>query len=377
MLKEYPVVMSFRNPKPTPFHPILGDSPSSVLGTDTRGMDGLQVAIMEYKTAYASWKISNVSGNAASTDRLRESIDVREAILGEMLCAVSAHHLDTHRFGYFQNTTLHLAAFYEDASLIGRLIMQNPDPFIRNGMGLLPIDATYSDPVRQVLETYMNRYHQQQRRRPNPGQQQQQPRRQQQQQHDPNLDLAAYYAQQQIDSQQASYFYNSQLAAHHAEVSSHSSDEENSISSGSHNIGHDGNRCKPMHTEGPIHRQLGRAAVRQDSIAATAISEPSAEEDASGSGRDYSYHLQSIPSRLSTLIEVSCEDEVSSISDILSDHGTMHAGHRRNSILSGPSMDPISEIAEAAIENDPYINHTNDGGRSNVGRSSSTSNLQQ
>ncbi|KAJ1677180.1 hypothetical protein EV182_006705, partial [Spiromyces aspiralis] len=91
-------------------------------------------------------------------DKLKELVTVREAILCEILEAVSAHQLDTHLFGYFKNTTLHLAAFYSDANLVERILVQGADPTIRNGMNYLPVDITSDEATRQLLTSYMEQF---------------------------------------------------------------------------------------------------------------------------------------------------------------------------------------------------------------------------
>ena len=162
-LKENPEVMELRSISPTPFHHMIVRLASNTLGTDTTAMDGLQIAIMEYKNAYARWRLgtsetSGGNGNA-SHDKLRELINIREAILSEMLVAVTPKQLDNHRFGYFQNTTLHLAAFFNDTNLLERLLLQGANPNIANGMGYTPLETSSDESVRQILLlNYMQNY---------------------------------------------------------------------------------------------------------------------------------------------------------------------------------------------------------------------------
>ncbi|KAJ1677283.1 hypothetical protein EV182_006486, partial [Spiromyces aspiralis] len=50
-LKEHPHVLDYLTMTPPRFHPLMAEQASACLGTDIRGMDGLQVAIMVYKSA--------------------------------------------------------------------------------------------------------------------------------------------------------------------------------------------------------------------------------------------------------------------------------------------------------------------------------------
>ncbi|KAJ2322839.1 hypothetical protein GGH92_011043, partial [Coemansia sp. RSA 2673] len=66
ILADHPDVLNMRRKESTPFHMALTHIASEWLGNDTSGMDGLQVAIMGYKNAYANWRL----GNGAQTEQM-------------------------------------------------------------------------------------------------------------------------------------------------------------------------------------------------------------------------------------------------------------------------------------------------------------------
>ncbi|KAI8323934.1 hypothetical protein GQ54DRAFT_309715 [Martensiomyces pterosporus] len=158
MLADYPEVLNMRRVEPTPFHMALTHIASEWLGNDTTGMDGLQVAIMGYKNAYANWRLGNgpqseqMSGMSA--DQMKEHVAVREVILGALIDAISPEQLDTHFFGRQNNTTLHLAAFYNDANLVERLLRQGAAVDVHNRMGFVPASITNDKPTLQWLAMY-------------------------------------------------------------------------------------------------------------------------------------------------------------------------------------------------------------------------------
>ncbi|KAJ2381664.1 hypothetical protein GGI23_007534, partial [Coemansia sp. RSA 2559] len=128
ILADHPEVLNMRRHESTPFHMALTHIASEWLGNDTTGMDGLQVAIMGYKNAYANWRLGNGAQTeqmaSMSADQMKEHVAVREVILGALIDAISPEQLDSHFFGRQLNTTLHLAAFYNDANLVERLLRQ-------------------------------------------------------------------------------------------------------------------------------------------------------------------------------------------------------------------------------------------------------------
>ncbi|KAJ2749730.1 hypothetical protein IWQ56_007170, partial [Coemansia nantahalensis] len=142
ILADHPSILDMKRREPTPFHMALTEVASQSLGIDTSGMDGLQVAIMGYKNAYAHWRLGNgpqaEQRAGMSPDQMKEHVAVREVILGALIDAISPAQLDTHFFGRQKNTTLHLAAFYNDANLVERLLRQGAAVDIPNGMGFLP-----------------------------------------------------------------------------------------------------------------------------------------------------------------------------------------------------------------------------------------------
>ncbi|KAJ2080807.1 Bud site selection protein bud4 [Coemansia sp. RSA 988] len=158
ILADHPKVLDMRRRETTPFHMALTHIASEWLGNDTSGMDGLQVAIMGYKNAYANWRLGNGAQTeqmaGMSADQMKEHVAVREVILGALIDAITAEQLDTHQFGRQQNTTLHLAAFYNDANLVERLLRQGAAVDIPNGMGFLPSGITNDKPTLQWLEMY-------------------------------------------------------------------------------------------------------------------------------------------------------------------------------------------------------------------------------
>ncbi|KAJ1722734.1 Bud site selection protein bud4 [Coemansia erecta] len=158
ILADYPDVLDMRRNETTPFHMALTQIASTCLGNDTTGMDGLQVAIMGYKNAYANWRLGNgaqVEQMAGmSADQMKEHVAVREVILGALIDAISPEQLDTHFFGRQQNTTLHLAAFYNDANLVERLLRQGAAVDIPNRMGKLPLGITNDEQTQQWLAMY-------------------------------------------------------------------------------------------------------------------------------------------------------------------------------------------------------------------------------
>ncbi|KAJ1740850.1 Bud site selection protein bud4 [Coemansia sp. RSA 1086] len=158
ILADHPEVLNMRRREPTPFHMALTHIASEWLGNDTTGMDGLQVAIMGYKNAYANWRLGNGSQTehmaGMSADQMKEHVAVREVILGALIDAISPEQLDSHFFGRQQNTTLHLAAFYNDANLVERLLRQGAAVDIANRMGFLPTGITNDKPTLQWLSMY-------------------------------------------------------------------------------------------------------------------------------------------------------------------------------------------------------------------------------
>ncbi|KAJ1943196.1 hypothetical protein EC988_006296, partial [Linderina pennispora] len=161
MLADYPEVLNMRRIEPTPFHSALTPIASDWLGMDTTGMDGLQVAIMGYKNAYAHWRIGNQQQqqqhehmSGMTPEQMREHVAVREVILSALIDATSPEQLDSHLFGRQHNTTLHLAAFYNDANLVERLLRQGAAVDIRNKMGFLPASITNDKPTLQWLAMY-------------------------------------------------------------------------------------------------------------------------------------------------------------------------------------------------------------------------------
>ncbi|KAJ1960649.1 hypothetical protein GGI12_003688, partial [Dipsacomyces acuminosporus] len=158
MLADYPEVLNMRRVEPTPFHMALTHIASEWLGNDTTGMDGLQVAIMGYKNAYANWRLGNgpqgdqMSGMSA--DQMKEHVAVREVILGALIDAISPEQLDAHFFGRQNNTTLHLAAFYNDANLVERLLRQGAAVDVPNRMGFIPSKITNDKATLQWLAMY-------------------------------------------------------------------------------------------------------------------------------------------------------------------------------------------------------------------------------
>ncbi|KAJ2355600.1 hypothetical protein GGF43_002590, partial [Coemansia sp. RSA 2618] len=147
-----------RRREPTPFHSALTLIASEWLGNDTSGMDGLQVAIMGYKNAYANWRLGNGPQTehmaGMSADQMKEHVAVREVILGALIDAITPEQLDTHFFGRQQNTTLHLAAFYNDANLVERILRQGAAVDISNRMGFVPSGITNDKPTLQWLAMY-------------------------------------------------------------------------------------------------------------------------------------------------------------------------------------------------------------------------------
>ncbi|KAJ1644212.1 hypothetical protein LPJ64_004101, partial [Coemansia asiatica] len=158
ILADYPDILDMRRREPTPFHMALTHIASEWLGNDTTGMDGLQVAIMGYKNAYANWRLGNGAQSeqmtGMSADQMKEHVAVREVILGALIDAISPEQLDSHFFGRQQNTTLHLAAFYNDANLVERLLRQGAAVDIPNRMGFLPSGITNDKPTLQWLAMY-------------------------------------------------------------------------------------------------------------------------------------------------------------------------------------------------------------------------------
>ncbi|KAJ2727041.1 Bud site selection protein bud4 [Coemansia sp. Benny D115] len=158
ILADHPDVLGMRRKDPTPFHMALTHIASEWLGNDTTGMDGLQVAIMGYKNAYANWRLGNGVQSeqmvGMSADQMKEHVAVREVILGALIDAISPEQLDSHFFGRQQNTTLHLAAFYNDANLVERLLRQGAAVDIPNRMGFLPSGITNDKPTLQWLAMY-------------------------------------------------------------------------------------------------------------------------------------------------------------------------------------------------------------------------------
>ncbi|KAJ1894606.1 hypothetical protein LPJ66_005087, partial [Kickxella alabastrina] len=158
ILADHPNVLDMRRKEPTPFHMALTHIASEWLGNDTTGMDGLQVAIMGYKNAYANWRLGNGAQSeqmaGMSADQMKEHVAVREVILGALIDAISPEQLDSHFFGRQQNTTLHLASFYNDANLVERLLRQGAAVDISNRMGFLPSGITNDKPTLQWLAMY-------------------------------------------------------------------------------------------------------------------------------------------------------------------------------------------------------------------------------
>ncbi|KAJ1996272.1 Bud site selection protein bud4 [Coemansia spiralis] len=158
ILADHPNVLNMRRKEPTPFHMALTHIASEWLGNDTTGMDGLQVAIMGYKNAYANWRLGNGGQSeqmaSMSADQMKEHVAVREVILGALIDAISPEQLDSHFFGRQQNTTLHLAAFYNDANLVERLLRQGAAVDIPNRMGFMPTNITNDKPTLQWLAMY-------------------------------------------------------------------------------------------------------------------------------------------------------------------------------------------------------------------------------
>ncbi|KAJ2614398.1 Bud site selection protein bud4 [Coemansia sp. RSA 1365] len=158
ILADHPKVLDMRRRETTPFHMALTHIASEWLGNDTSGMDGLQVAIMGYKNAYANWRLGNGAQTeqmaGMSAEQMKEHVAVREVILGALIDAITAEQLDSHHFGRQQNTTLHLAAFYNDANLVERLLRQGAAVDIPNGMGFLPSGITNDKPTLHWLEMY-------------------------------------------------------------------------------------------------------------------------------------------------------------------------------------------------------------------------------
>ncbi|KAJ2841385.1 hypothetical protein GGI22_007915, partial [Coemansia erecta] len=85
---------------------------------------------------------------------MKEHVAVREVILGALIDAISPEQLDSHFFGRQLNTTLHLAAFYNDANLVERLLRQGAAVDISNRMGFLPGGITNDKPTLQWLAMY-------------------------------------------------------------------------------------------------------------------------------------------------------------------------------------------------------------------------------
>ncbi|KAJ1669081.1 hypothetical protein GGF38_002523, partial [Coemansia sp. RSA 25] len=158
ILADHPDVLNMRRKESTPFHMALTHIASEWLGNDTTGMDGLQVAIMGYKNAYANWRLGNGAQTeqmaGMSADQMKEHVAVREVILGALIDAISPEQLDSHFFGRQQNSTLHLAAFYNDANLVERLLRQGAAVDIPNRMGFLPTGITNDKPTLQWLSMY-------------------------------------------------------------------------------------------------------------------------------------------------------------------------------------------------------------------------------
>ncbi|KAJ2346990.1 hypothetical protein GGH91_002007, partial [Coemansia sp. RSA 2671] len=158
ILADHPDVLNMRRKESTPFHMALTHIASEWLGNDTSGMDGLQVAIMGYKNAYANWRLGNGAQTeqmaGMSADQMKEHVAVREVILGALIDAISPEQLDSHFFGRQQNSTLHLAAFYNDANLVERLLRQGAAVDIPNHMGFLPTGITNDKPTLQWLSMY-------------------------------------------------------------------------------------------------------------------------------------------------------------------------------------------------------------------------------
>ncbi|KAJ2774523.1 hypothetical protein IWQ57_000780, partial [Coemansia nantahalensis] len=158
ILADHPSILDMKRREPTPFHMALTEVASQSLGIDTSGMDGLQVAIMGYKNAYAHWRLGNgpqaEQRAGMSPDQMKEHVAVREVILGALIDAISPAQLDTHFFGRQKNTTLHLAAFYNDANLVERLLRQGAAVDIPNGMGFLPSGISTDEQTLQWLAAY-------------------------------------------------------------------------------------------------------------------------------------------------------------------------------------------------------------------------------
>ncbi|KAJ2762405.1 Bud site selection protein bud4 [Coemansia sp. BCRC 34490] len=89
-----------------------------------------------------------------SADQMKEHVAVREVILGALIDSISPEQLDSHFFGRQKNTTLHLAAFYNDANLVERLLRQGAAVDIPNRMGFLPSGITNDKPTLQWLAMY-------------------------------------------------------------------------------------------------------------------------------------------------------------------------------------------------------------------------------
>ncbi|PVU89225.1 hypothetical protein BB561_005475 [Smittium simulii] len=138
----------------TPYHEALSSIASEALGSDTVGMDGLQVAIIVYKNSHADWRlgrgISN-DGQPLSSAQMEKIVSIREDILEQILDSIQTIHLNDNKFGAYKNSSIHLAAFFNDINLVSRLLAHGAKPDAMNLLNYTPIMITTDLNVQTLL----------------------------------------------------------------------------------------------------------------------------------------------------------------------------------------------------------------------------------
>ncbi|PVV04106.1 hypothetical protein BB560_001396 [Smittium megazygosporum] len=154
MLSQVQNVLFFKRWEETPYHEALIGIASEALGSDTSMMDGLQVAIIVYKNSHADWRlgrgISN-DGFPLTSSQMEQIVSIREEILELILDAVQPIHLTENKFGNYKNTSLHLAAFFNDINLTSRMLAKGALPSAQNLLGFSPIMITTDLNVQTLL----------------------------------------------------------------------------------------------------------------------------------------------------------------------------------------------------------------------------------
>ncbi|KAI9175868.1 hypothetical protein H9P43_006232 [Blastocladiella emersonii ATCC 22665] len=129
----------------TKYDPDFADIAEALLGTDTRGMTGVQVALFNLDSQEGSESGTSSSMAAADSQTRRELI----------MYLVEASSVDQLRLRWGENnTTLHVASFLGEIDVIQAILDRGVPHHLQNNLAFAPIDVAPDDLTRDVFRKF-------------------------------------------------------------------------------------------------------------------------------------------------------------------------------------------------------------------------------